>query len=266
MVALMGGLGNQLFQASFADYLSKSGVPVGFDVSCVKGGLALSRLPNLGEEVTSRIVGVSRHLPGPSGRGRGVGNAIRAVAGPRSVFVDMTALGPDRVDATTAHWWFGYWQRARYTANLRYRLHSALAPDLNRVRQALERSGPIAIHYRGGDYRHNPMLTPPEWYGRALKAARDRVGDRPVVVCTNDPGAATRELSLGSRVAVRSGGSDLEDFLLMASADALIASRSTFSWWAGSLSAGTVVVPTPWHPGRPEDDPSVLLRGWLPVG
>ncbi len=263
-MALRGGLGNQLFQFSYALFLARHG-QVGLDLSCVRHGIpALFDVPVIGEQARRMVVPVTRFLPSPSGRFPLAGRLARKVMGPGRIVLDESAQGAEPEPGETPAWWFGYWQRLHYAEAVIPVLRAGLTLDPAAIGQ--DRRHPVArIHVRRGDYAGNPWELPADWYGRALDMVHAISADPvEVEVVTNDPQWCTRHLDLGQPYRVRPTGSALEDMRTLAASDFVVISRSTFSWWAAAVSGATVVAPAPWFPDLPEGETHELLPGtWL---
>jgi hypothetical protein len=120
-----------------------------------------------------------------------------------------------------------------------------------------ERSAPVTIHVRRGDFEWQPdqdtrvrkdnSALPIEWYVDALGAVRERLGRSVEAWVFSDGTAAELEPLLSMPgVARMEYGSAIADMLALSRGRLLIASGSTFSMWASWLGQ----VPTIWHPGK----------------
>jgi hypothetical protein len=266
VVALRGGLGNQLFQFSYALYLARQGSRVDFDLSCVRHGVpALFEVPVIGELAHKMALKATRVIPSPSGRLPLMGRLSRKVMGPGRIVLNESVQGPEPSSSVTPAWWLGYWQRLSYAEAVIPLLRTglALAPPSETANLARP---PIArVHVRRGDYAGNPWELPAEWYRRALDMAYVLGGDSVVTeVVTNDPEWCRRNLDLGRAHRVLPTGTALEDMRSLAAADFVVISRSTFSWWAAAISDATVIAPDPWFPEMPQrDDQDLIPATWL---
>lgn len=99
VVLLMGRLGNQLFQYSFARWLETQGHQVRFDVSSVRReGVA----DPLQAAVTASCIRTSRFWPTPLGRFGEVASLMRRGLGPGDVVLDTSTTGARSTGLSTA--------------------------------------------------------------------------------------------------------------------------------------------------------------------
>jgi hypothetical protein len=128
----------------------------------------------------------------------------------------------------------------------------------------------IGVHVRYGDYLHNPVtrafhgLSTPSYYLSTIEYLVEAFNIHKVMIFSDDSRRAQNELgeSLSGTVdfAVSpSTNSNIEDLFALSSCAAVIASNSTFSWWAAWIASVTrgvpVVLPQPWFAAyRPEQD------------
>ena len=265
VVALLGGLGNQLFQVAFGGWLEQqTGRRTQYDVSFHRNlALDVFAIPDVGAAVRNRLLRGTRRLPTPDGRLAGVGQRARAILGPRRVVRDYTAQGPEPSDRLLAGWWFGYWQRLTYA--------DALLPDLV-AGLGGERHLPspvVGVHMRRGDMLSTPSAVPASWPAEALTKLRAELGgdaELPVRVWSDDPDWCCAELDLGTAFEVAPKGPAVEDLAALSACRALVVSRSTFSWWAARIAAGrgsAVVYPAPWRSGAPDE--TIVPPSWIPL-
>jgi len=271
VVALRGGLGNQLFQFSYALYIARQGQPVALDLSCVRHGVPdIFHVPLIGDKARQMVLPVTRFMPSPVGRLGPVGSLPRRAMKPSRIVLDESAQGPAPSLHLPPAWWFGYWQRLSYaeavipllrTGLLRNDL--ALTPVAETSAQG--RTAVVRVHVRRGDYAGNAMALSTDWYKRAVDMVY-ALGGPPfeTEVVTNDPDWCRRNLDLGRHYKLLPKGSALEDMRSLATSDFLVISRSTFSWWAAAVSDATVVAPDSWFPETSREGTDDLLPAtWL---
>lgn len=115
----------------------------------------------------------------------------------------------------------------------------------------------ILIHYRHYPqpefYRLNN-----DYYSKALK----HFPDRPIVVITNNIGAARKVIGIDCQYI---NNSPISDFYLLTKADYLIMANSTFSWWGAWLSKAKTVAPINWYANTFRDCPTTDLycKEWI---
>jgi hypothetical protein len=266
VVALRGGLGNQLFQFSYAQYLGRGGMPVNFDLSCARHGRPdIFDIPLIGAQARRMAIPVTHLMPSPAGRLTALGTLSRKAMRPGRIVLDHSPQGTEPAGHGEPAWWFGYWQRLSYAEAVIPALRTALdlvppARDAVRGRPAVAR-----LHVRRGDYAGNAMELPADWYRRAVDLVY--ASGSPAIeteVVTNDATWCEKNLDLGRRFRVRPTATPIEDLRTLARSDYLVISRSTFSWWAAAVSDAAVIAPDPWFPHLSgEAGGDLIPRTWL---
>ena len=168
----------------------------------------------------------------------------------------MSASGSDTDDFSRPAWWVGYWQQLRFAEAARDELGVLLG--ISPIRgNAPQR---IAVHVRRGDYVELGLALSPTWYRTAVQLALAMTGPGvEVTVVSDDPGWCRDSLKLDVPFSVASRTTPLEDFRRIAHADVMVASASTFSWWAGFLGSGVVLYP------QGTLNEIVLPKGWVAI-
>lgn len=260
VVALLGGLGNQLFQFAFGIHLrQQSGLEVTYDASALRSGTRTLELAELVEDNALPVEAWLNFLPYPRGRFGPPGEWIRIASGPRRIFFETDGKFGTQSLADPG-WWYGYWQYP-----------SIVEKVLPVMRQSFDIpelvSGTIGIHVRRGDYVGNPILLSPEYYREALNTLIASTGiDREscsVTVYSDDPSWCSQQLKFDVDVNYAPQASTLHDFRKLMMCEFLILSRSTFSWWAAVLplrKPGRVVAPFPYVP---HGGVGLEMDGWL---
>lgn len=251
IIGLRGGLGNQLFQYSFALWLQKrTGCPSRLDLSAYRGRPEALSLSEFGLHRV-RPDGFAGLLPHPGYRHDWLARACRSLRGPREIFTEGDpAAGPPRfpglVELSAPRWYYGYWQHPRVVEEVLEDVRAEIGVDWNED----EEVEPIAVHIRRGDMVHHVSILDPSYYPRALRRLREVNGlaeDTPIAVYSDDPDWCRREMGLGNARFVVPGSASA-DLVRLARHDFLVLSGSTFSWWAASLrhrAPDTVVAPEP---------------------
>ncbi|HZL00559.1 MAG TPA: hypothetical protein VFC47_11735 [Caulobacteraceae bacterium] len=247
IVAVQGGLGNQLFCLGFAhSLLALSGDEVALDV----GGYPRDRYGHaflLGELAATMGMSISTR--------RRAGRRLFAAAARRLPVPGHVAEGAPPTDAAALArmsrrgvYFSGYWQDEHYI----------IQPEAVRreVRAFLDRRAGVArqhdllIHYRTykDELRVSRRGEPgPGFVQRALEAIEDRRGPvADIVLISDDPALAIERLGdLRRRITSVGAGDAAADMGLMLHARSLILGNSSFSWWGGYCGdADTVIYPT----------------------
>jgi len=236
-VSLMGRLGNQLFQLAFGLWLAdRSGLEVAFDLSRLRG-IAIDGPAPMRSWVSEQPIAADRRWPTPGGRLGSVGTWIRRVVGPGVVVVDDSPSG-SVPDEPVPAWWIGYWQQERFAIQSRDRFRRWFDIGASRPDPV------VRVHVRRGDFVGLGRTLPVGWYRRAVGQAQAAVGVDRVEVVTDDRNWCSRELVPhleGAEIAPL--GDAATDLARLARSAALVASDSTYSWWAGFLGSPLVLVP-----------------------
>lgn len=145
----------------------------------------------------------------------------------------------------------GFFQSADYFAGYEEEVRALFAVRETQRRAFGERYGDLGryacIHVRRGDYLDNGWALPDGYFRTALEALGDLEG-RPVLVVSDDTPRAAAELAdvPGLRFEANDQITDLQ---LLAQADRLVLSNSSFSWWGAWLNDRDdlrVVAPRHW--------------------
>lgn len=106
----------------------------------------------------------------------------------------------------------------------------------------IARNGFFAIHIRRGDYLQHPQLygiLTQEYYRQGITLLRNSLGNKPLVLFSDDPNGAIKWLELEQEIDFvapdlsREGPGEI--LRLMSEAKGIICSNSTYSWWAAKL-------------------------------
>jgi hypothetical protein len=267
VVALLGGLGNQLFQTAFACHLAKTGRPVWLDVSSTSGRRVDDALMGILDATPLTELRSTRLYPGYAGRLPAIGTLMRRVAGPSEVRTDFTPYGPEIGEAQimTPAWWAGYWQRHLYAQPLA----AALAGLPN---EATVSGVTLGIHVRRGDMTGKDTETDTRWFARAVSAWQERnpYSLAQATVWSDDPAWCESNLRLPVPFSIASDRGSFDALHSMATAETLIISRSTLSYWAAMVGTSrrpdmAVIYPRPWYPSTPSWDQVTVPVGWRGV-
>ncbi len=278
VVALAGGLGNQLFQYAAGRALAlRLGVSLGVDTR------SFDRHPVYEyylDPFAVETVPVGRDAL-PAGRRTlldriGIRRSRFSTHRERHFQFDPGVLSlPDRTFLT------GYFQSERYfldqVAQIRRELTVRRGPDADnrRVLDEIAAGTAVSLHVRRGDYVTSPDANrlhgtcDPDYYRRAAGFVAARAGGEPTFfVFTDDPDWAAANLKIGFRLRVISHNGvarNHEDLRLMAACRHHILANSTFSWWGAWLDPAPhkiVVAPRHWFRDPSIDTSTLLPEGW----
>jgi len=261
-VYFVGGLGNQLFQFSMLHYVSKK--------SCgLKVNAWLDRNPRsdrpflLGEvfKICSHI-GTKRF---PYQDFRGALSRIVNFLGFRNHVYDWKIKVCNEVTQYKFisnqqflqgrnKAFIGYFQNFRYVEHVWKEIKPELFVFLDGIK--IDICKPLSytvIHIRGGDFfdqKDSFGVLSSEYFKAAVNSLKDC--DKSFIVVVTDDLARNKNIYESLKPNLIFGPADLNEWQtlkLMAMANVVITSNSTFSWWGGRLAfenGAEVVIPSPW--------------------
>lgn len=274
-VLLCGGLGNQLYQLSFANFLSKerSKRPILFYVATDTGdtkdrsrrNIFQEMVPELGFRVMRVHPRINRLLDRVLRRASVIVPWARCVDEPersQAIFlpepVKSNVCGGKRKPGVSIH--RGYYQSHHYLdPDFIAKIYEVLS---RRVVKPIIQVGArdVAIHLRRGDFLNFQQIFrcfTEQHYLRGLSILEEEAPIGKVYVFSDDFEAIASELDVISakyEVVKVYGNSVVQDIVQMAQFSRFVLANSTFSWWAAfmaeSRTAVRVVVPERplhWH-------------------
>ncbi len=284
IVALTGGLGNQMFQYAFSRVLKEQwSIPIEFDTHFYEEhrewNIGLSDYAIEDREFADHVAFnkirlVVQRLP-----------IIRWIIG---TYKECREYAFDlRVFKWKYRFYAGYWQNIRYLTPIRERLRNELrysgdlSEELLQLSQEIRNGNTIAVHVRRGDYM-SPMykgkyyILDEDYYRRAiLKAEAIHSSKGPidkVYFFSNDINWCIDTFSdIENAVFIdgRISQSEHTDLYLMQQAKILIMANSTFSWWAAWLSdreERMVIAPKNWYYDKEKNERTIkalLDDAWI---
>jgi hypothetical protein len=176
----------------------------------------------------------------------------------------------------------GYFQSEHYFADIAPAVREDFTPredllaEINLLADKLIPSGPcVSLHVRRGDYT-NPAtmavhgLLDAPYYEKALRLVVERIGQAlPICVFTDDPAWVRANLTLPGELSFISEHTrtPLQDLILMSRCTHHITANSSFSWWGAWLNPNQdkmVVTPREWFRASSGLDTRDLRPdGWL---
>lgn len=173
----------------------------------------------------------------------------------------------------------GYFQSFRYSEQPKvinvmktFELYDGSA-KFNLKRKEAQRLEPAIFHVRLSDYINEPTIgvLSVNYFQSAIREIT-RLNVRPIWVFSDDPEKARTFFELDSLGDIEFFGPDdfstLETLELMKNGSSLTISNSTFSWWAARLSSPQtriVIAPEPWFSGQ-ADPIDLIPYGWRRLG
>lgn len=282
---IVGGLGNQMFIAAFARLAAESsGRPLILDTTFYRHRAA-GRHPELLAFAGWSGFGETSDWRGDLSRvSRAFSRRLHAPAirefrehdlRPFTVGFDERSSDLSRFRRVS-----GYFQSWRYFSGHEKRVREMFTlaePETVQatIHQAVGADF-MGIHVRRGDYTAPAAqktfgLCSPEYYLRAIAMAQDRLQSRlPVVLFSDAPDEVPHDLLSRFDHVVKPDRTRpvAHDLVALSSAQALVLSNSSFSWWAAYLRNAAdrpVIVPKPWFRVGNSADADLLLPEWISV-
>lgn len=276
-VYLQGGLGNQLFQFA-AGLATARRLEVDLTLDCRRLGKGKNShryysLAALNLPTDVRILTESGFLGAFMNR--------RAVNRLKNLVINRHYIEPSAdydpafeniVAGTTLD---GYFQSSKYFQFCETEVRDAImrariSPEELLVIDALSSEPFTAVHVRRGDYMDPKVskihgLAKNAYFERALQFNELKKGQQRKIYFSDNPDIVSAEFAVELKDFAPNSLSELATILLMARASNIIASNSSFSWWAGYLASGskptTVIVPEPWY--ATETPRGLLPSNWI---
>lgn len=143
--------------------------------------------------------------------------------------------------------------------------------------EAARKQRPIGVHIRLGDFqRLSHLYGKPrvEYIERGIDLLRTRFPASEIWLFSDDPSGAVslfeHDAAFDRVLAAPAESPPIESLLLLSQCAAIVATNSTFSWWAaliGHSNGLTAVFPRPLFPGSGIAEPKTyLLDNWIQIG
>ncbi len=283
VVALGGGVGNQLFQYAAGRALAaRLGVPLAVD----RRRFEARDWPIYALDSFAIDVVPADPASLPFREGRVLGRLLSRLGGRYRTYRESgLAFDPAVPALPDGTYLRGNFQCERYFADhdavIRRDLAFAHPPDADNraMLETIGRSLAVSLHVRRGDYVSDPRANrvhgtmEPDFYRRAAELVAERVGGDPTFfVFSDDPAWAAENLRLGfpMQVVAHNGRERAtEDLRLMAACRHHILANSSFSWWGAWLNPSPdkiVVAPQPWFRDPAMDESTIVPERWLRLG
>lgn len=281
VVALDGGLGNQMFQYAAAKSVAvRVGMPLALDLRPLvqRGGRAYGLGDfSLGEDTELLTEG-----PPPRRAGR-LQRLFSHLTGGTQTFEESSFAYDERIGRLQAPVRLeGYFQSERYFAEIAGQIRRDFTPRADLLAEIdalalrlLPTEPSISLHVRRGDYTSPAVmavhgLLDVAYYDRALRLVAERTGNTlPICVFTDDPSWVRENLTLpeNANFVSEHTKSAIQDLILMSRCTHHITANSSFSWWGAWLNPNRhkiVVTPREWfRPASGLDTRDLRPDGWL---
>lgn len=282
-VELLGGLGNQLFQAATGFALAKRlGARLELDVARFRAGgvraYALAGLPH-GATVVGENLSTITRLTQRARRVMTFGRSRRPAGWSGSVFREASYAYDQHFESLSGSCFLtGYFQSARYFAHYEAEIRAAFGLETVASEKALRLAktmaeNTLAVHIRIGDFKAQNQFNDvhgtltPRYYRDAIALVTAARQPDHILVFTDTPDAVASLMPEGVDYTLVSGHSAADDLFLMSQARHHIIANSTFSWWSAWLAPQSdtmVVAPRAWF--TPEELKKTYVGDLYPEG
>ena len=232
-VQLQGGLGNQLFQLAFLEYMSKKTGRRPF-LSSTQSPVTI----HSNQQYFDTIFKNWKCLYNP---------AYSVLVREHPHFIEQEwNIPPDNI------MFHGYFQKYQYTDPVINEFKSKLSFNESILKKYPTISEKIVIHIRGGDYKGNVFHEQPlkKYYTKCMELC----SGFEFIVCTNDMPYARGFLPNCQIIEE----SEVDTLYLMSKAKGIICANSSFSWWGAYLNPERpIFMPSKWF-----NDPRMKTSGY----
>ena len=281
-VQLLGGLGNQMFQAAAGLALARRlHGRLAFDISRFrdKGLRAFALRPfGLEADIIPETPGVLPALR--KGINRLLGTRHRPIGWSGAIHREtMFAYDPRFEHLAGDVMLQGYFQSPRYFAGIedeiaRVFAPARLVPDIDAALVArISGDDTVAVHLRRGDFASDPRAAAVhgvlgwDYYDRAVALVLEQCPQARFFVFSDNAVAASEAACRWENAVPMAGQSAAEDFYLMSCARHHIIANSSFSWWSAWLDrreGGIRIAPDAWFAaGQAQDTRGLCPADWL---
>ena len=284
IVALKGGLGNQLFQYALGRHLAiKNSDALKLDLTALQDAEQIGNIHRdyrLSEFMIQADVAnkadIEKLKPKPSLLSKiSVKIRNRLIGDPTVIY------NPKFLEQTDDIYLDGYWQSPLYFESIRDTLLKELVmikplskPAAGFLEQ-IKNNTSIALHVRRGDYIKNPQVQREfgpcslSYYKNAIQEMEKDVKNPTYFVFSDDLLWVKKNLPVGERAVFVEGEgmTDVEDLVLMSMCQHNIIANSSFSWWGAWLNQNPgkiVIAPTPWFDRQPYDK-NLIPESWIQI-
>jgi len=253
-IVLLGGCGNQMFQAAYGLALATRGYHVTF---------SKDHLMQDGHKVYSLDLFK-------------IGKSIKFEQDPAAQTISEHGLSfnPDMLNPPDPSVVFGYWQSEKYFQDIRRAVLFAFEPaieppaDVFVKAEQMRNESSVFLHVRRGDYttlQHFHGMMPLEYYRSAMDLIEEHQGPVKPFLFSDDPKWCHANMPCWAEIV--NTGSKLWDLWLMSQTKHAICANSSYSWWGSWLGDGkpgrVVVAPKQWFTDKNTDARDIIPDRWV---
>ena len=278
IVKIIGGLGNQMFQYSYAKALEQRGYAVKLDISAFKtyrlhGGYQLYKykidLDVTRQEENNIFYKILRRL----------GFGFTKTRKEKNLFFNSNFLNIE--DESYVE---GYFQSEKYFENIRdtllnqFVLNDEISSYTKKISEMISKvENSVSIHIRRGDFTNSTNINihgicSLDYYEKAITILSNSFNDISYFVFSDDIKWAKDNLRINNAVYIASEETRIphEDIYLMSLCNHNIIANSSFSWWGAWLNQNKkkiVIAPEKWFADDKMQKQSggIVCKSWITI-
>lgn len=284
IVKIYGGLGNQLFQYNFGQFLKdKYEIDIFYDISWFSN-IPKNNTKNFFE--LNKIFDISiynKNIPFQNYYIRSLKKFppnLRNYFKPKNYFFEDENFH-NFIFNYEENFFYGYWQNIKYfeyKKNYEDILKEYFNKNIieNDLYNLIVKNNSVAVHFRGGDYfnkKNNKIfgnICTDEYYYSAIKYFFNTLENPYFFIFSNDMLYAKKfinnKFKNNTRFFFVEGNSNFEDLSLMTICKNIIIANSTFSWWAAYLKNydnKKVIAPSKWI--NSDKINNIIFNDWIKI-
>ena len=257
VVKFAGGLGNQMFQFAFGEYLKSQGISVYYsaiwnfvnnkELSLLKFKIKIRRL-SLASSIILHFINKFNFF------------GIRVK--------EKIPFSVQDISISKFKYYEGYWQHIFYLDRnylidcFKYKI---INPSVNNLMSSLSTNS-VGIHVRRGDYVNNPTheTIGIKYFSDAIKYINNKVQEPYFFIISDDITWCKENLNFDNCTFIDFSNNEFEDFEILKNCQHKIISNSTFSWWAaflGEIEGSITICPKKWT--NKIESISLQLPNWI---
>lgn len=269
IIRMNGGLGNQMFQYAFYEYIKKNNDEMYVDVEGYKtyyahNGYELNRVFNIDVPIASVKQLKSVSINKDSLLSKVIRKIFKVELSRQSEFSEKLLNMMVVNDKISQDIYFdGYWQNSKYVSDVeeilrkKFVFRNVIGNKNIELLDMIKNSNSISIHIRRGDYLSEPGLFDVcniEYYCNAIMEIKKQIGENlKFFVFSDDPEWCRRNMYMISNETYIDWNKKEDswiDMYLMSQCKHNIIANSSFSWWGAWLNENKekiVVMPKNWR-------------------
>lgn len=283
IVALFGGLGNQMFQYAAGRILSiKYGTELSFDIQFLDEKYQKSKNATIRQFELSAFKNefqaagrIRKNLYVPFISSNFLRNKILGfhdIFNP--VFVkERRYFSFQRIPERKNLYLYGYWQSWKYFTGYEeiirddFQFNKSLNEINLGILGRIKATNSVGVHIRFADFEDKNIL-PREYFSKAIKIITKRIPDTTFFVFSTDPDRVGEYMNGVNYelVSCNTGKNSYVDLQLLSNCRHNIISKSSFSWWGAWLNSNPekmIIAPQKWYNDAESED--IIPPGWIKI-